>query len=81
MAENWLRLREPNKALGELRLAAKSSGSSPELLEQIGDLEDRLGNREAALNAWREAGQRATESAMRKRLSKKSESPAAMNGR
>jgi tetratricopeptide (TPR) repeat protein len=71
LAAIWMQRKEPEKALRELRRAAASAPDNPELLEQIGDLEERLGNREAALTAWQEAGQNATDSDMRKRLLKR----------
>jgi tetratricopeptide (TPR) repeat protein len=71
LAAIWIQQKEPGKALEELRRAAKSAPGNPELLEQIGDLEERLGNREAALTAWQEAGKNATDSGMRKRLLKR----------
>jgi tetratricopeptide (TPR) repeat protein len=71
LAALWVGRQEPAKALRELRLAAKSSPGNPELLEQIGELEARLGNSSAAQAAWQEAGQNATDSAMRKRILKR----------
>ncbi len=62
--------KEPEKALPELRLALTSSPGNPDLLEQIGDLEDQLGNRGAALAAWQEAERNAADSSVRKRLVK-----------
>jgi tetratricopeptide (TPR) repeat protein len=63
--------KQPEKALPELRLALKSSPGNAGLLEQIGDLEDQLGNRDAALAAWQQAASNATDSSMRKRLVKR----------
>jgi len=71
LAAIWLERQEPAKALRELRLAATSSPGNPELLEQIGELEARMGNSAAALAAWQEAGQNATDSTMRKRILKR----------
>lgn len=62
---------QPEKALPELRLALNSSPANAELLEQIGDLEDQMGNHDAALADWRNAERNATESSMRKRLIKR----------
>jgi tetratricopeptide (TPR) repeat protein len=45
IAEIWINRKQPEKALPELRLALKSSPGNPELLEQIGDLEDRRSGR------------------------------------
>lgn len=63
--------KQPAKALPELRLALNSSPGNAELLEQIGNLEDQLGNRDAALAAWRQAERNASDSSMRKRLVKR----------
>jgi len=71
LAAMWLHRQEPAKALRELRAAAISSPANPELLEQIGELEARLGNPAAALAAWQEAGQHATNAAMRRRIVKR----------
>jgi tetratricopeptide (TPR) repeat protein len=71
IAAIWIQRKQPEKALPELELALKSSPGNPELLEQIGDLEEGLGNHEAALAAWQQAGQSATGASVRKRLSKR----------
>jgi tetratricopeptide (TPR) repeat protein len=63
--------RQPEMALNELRLALQSSPRNSELLGQIGDLEEQLGNRTAALAAWQQAEQSATDSVLRKRLLKR----------
>jgi len=71
LAAIWIQRKQPEKALPELRLALKSSPGNPELLEQIGDLEDQLGNRDAARAAWQQAGQNTTDSSLRKRVTKR----------
>jgi tetratricopeptide (TPR) repeat protein len=63
--------KQPEKALPELRLALNSSPGNAELLEQIGNLEEQLGNHDAALADWRNAERNATDSGMRKRLVKR----------
>jgi hypothetical protein len=67
----WIQRKQPEKALPELRLVLKSSAGNPDLLEQIGNLEDELGNRGAALANWQQAERNATDSSMRKRLNKR----------
>jgi tetratricopeptide (TPR) repeat protein len=62
--------KQPEKALTELRLALNSSPGNAELLEQIGNLEDELGNRGVALADWQQAERDATDSGMRKRLAR-----------
>jgi tetratricopeptide (TPR) repeat protein len=63
--------KQPEKALPELRLALNSSPGNAELLEQIGNLEEQMGNHDAALADWRNAERNAADSGMRKRLAKR----------
>jgi predicted negative regulator of RcsB-dependent stress response len=51
-------------------LALQSSPGNAELLEQIGDVENQLGDRAAALKDWQLAEQNSNDSAARRRLAK-----------
>lgn len=71
MATLRMQLGQPDRALSELRVAAQYLPANPELLEEIGDLEMRLGDTAAALRDWKEAEQFVTNSAGKQRLSRK----------
>ena len=70
IAAIWIHLKQPEKALPELRLALQSSPGNAELLEQIGNVENQLGSRDAALKDWQQAEQNTSDSGVRKRLAK-----------
>jgi tetratricopeptide (TPR) repeat protein len=70
VAAIWIQRKQPDKALPELRLALQSSPGNGELLEQIGNVENQLGDRGAALKDWQLAEQNSNESAVRRRLAK-----------
>jgi tetratricopeptide (TPR) repeat protein len=70
VAAIWIQRKQPDKALPELRLALQSSPGNAELLEQIGNVENQLGDRAAALKDWQEAAQNSDDSAVRRRLAR-----------
>ena len=71
LAALYVQLNDSKRALEELLKAAQSQSGSPELLEQIGDLEAQTGDRAAALASWREAATHVTDPTARRRLQKK----------
>ncbi len=70
VAAIWIQSKQPDKALPELRLALQSSAGNAELLEQIGNVENQLGDRGAAVRDWQLAEQNSNDSAARRRLAK-----------
>ena len=58
-------------ALTELRQASGADNQNPEVLEQIGDLEAKLGHKAEALAAYDQALKLSSDSAARKRLKRK----------
>jgi tetratricopeptide (TPR) repeat protein len=71
IATLWMQLGQPERALGELRLAAQYTAANPELLEAIGDLESQLGDVAGALSDWNRAAQLKTNSQGKQRLFRK----------
>ena len=71
IASLWMQLGQSDQALSELRLAAQSLPANPELLEEIGDLEMRLGDRAGALGDWKRAAELVTNPAAKRRLLRK----------
>ena len=68
VAAIWIQRKQPDRALPELKLALQSSSGNADLLEQIGNVENQLGDRGAAVKDWQLAQQNSNDSAVRKRL-------------
>ncbi len=68
LAALWVQLGQPDRALDELRRAAQTPPENPELLEEIGDLESKLGDAAGAVRDWTRAMQLTKDSGAKRRL-------------